>query len=246
MNEPLLTAEAVTQELKKLGDTAKATLLARYFKTGKGEYGEGDTFVGITVPVQRKIAHRSLGLPLSEISTLLAHPIHECRFTALEILVEQFARAFKRGDKKECARIVKFYLARTQHINNWDLVDTSALYIIGAYLFEFNQPRTVLYTLAHSRNLWERRIALLSTFYFIRQQDFKDSIKLAELLLDDPHDLIHKAVGWMLREVGKQGKKTLVRFLDKHAHHMPRTMLRYSLEKFDATERARYMNLVAQ
>jgi 3-methyladenine DNA glycosylase AlkD len=234
----------IKAELIRRANPAKAKILAGFFKTGKGEYGEGDTFLGITVPVQREVAYLFLKTPLKEIGQLLQEPIHECRFTALEILVAQFDQALARKDRATCEKIVKFYRAHTAYVNNWDLVDTSAHYILGGYLYEFKKSRSILYTYAKSKSLWERRIAIVATYYFIARNDFKDTIRIAELLMKDSHDLIHKAVGWMLREMGKRDKKTLVAFLNTHAHHMPRTMLRYSIEKFSQPERQKYLNMI--
>lgn len=240
LDKKLPTADLVKRKLLQQADPTRAGNLAWFFKTGKGEYGEGDRFLGITVPVQRKIAHRFINLPPKEIAKLLRNPFHECRFTALEILVAKFETASKEYKKE----LVDFYLANTKYINNWDLVDTSALYILGAYIYEFGKSRAILYKLAKSKNLWERRIAVVSTFYFIARNDFVDSLKLAEMLLSDREDLIHKAVGWMLREVGKRDKKVLITFLEKHARIMPRTMLRYSIEKFGQLERQRYLKMM--
>lgn len=256
MDESLATADLVKRRLRQLADPTRAANSAWFFKTGKGEYGEGDKFLGITVPVQRKTAHRFKNLPLKEIARLLKSPFHECRFTALEILVVQFETALKKSGQnsgpdfdtgkiymENCEKIADFYLTNTKYINNWDLVDTSASYILGAYLYEFRKSRAILYKLAKSKNLWERRIAVVSTFYFVARNDLDDSFKIAEMLLSDGEDLIHKAVGWMLREVGKRDKKVLVGFLERYAGRMPRTMLRYSLEKFGQMERRKYLNM---
>jgi len=236
-----MTAKDVMKKLGEIADPAKETLVAGFFKTYAGGYSEGDMFLGITVPAQRKVAHASLELPLSEIKKLLASKIHEHRFTALEILTEQFARALKKRDEKLCRDITEFYLSQTARVNNWDLVDTSASYILGAYLYEFKKSRKLLYTLAASKNIWERRIAVVATQYFIARKDFKDILAIAEKLLGDTHDLIHKAVGWMLREMGKRDRAPLVAFLQKYSKQMPRTMLRYSIEHFDSADRKRFM-----
>jgi 3-methyladenine DNA glycosylase AlkD len=225
----------IVRDLQKVADAKKAQLLGRYFKTGPGQYGEGDVFLGISVPVQRSIAKRYLHLSLSDIQKLLASNIHEHRFTALEILVAQFERADAVIQKK----IFNFYLKNTRTINNWDLVDTSASYIVGEYLQDKN--RDILYKLARSKNLWEKRIAVISCFAFIKNEDYKDALKIAELLVQDTHDLIHKAVGWMLREVGKKSRLTEEIFLKKYHKTMPRTMLRYALEHFPEYERKHYM-----
>jgi len=222
----------VIKELNKLADKKKAKLLARFFKTGKGQYGYGDVFIGVTVPKQREVVKKFSDLPISESQKLLKSKIHEHRLTALLILVKQF--------EENQEKIFNLYLKNTKYINNWDLVDLSAPNIVGEYLYQ--KPRKILYKMAGSKSLWERRIAVLSTFYFIRQEDFKDCLKIAEILLEDKHDLIHKAVGWMLREVGKRDKKVLVQFLNKHLKKMPRTTLRYSIERFSEKERQKFLS----
>ena len=223
------------ESLQKLADKNTAEVLQRFFKTGAGEYGEGDVFIGIKVPPLRKLAAEFQDTPLKSLRRLLKSEIHEERTLALMILVRQFARA----DENVRERIYDFYVAHTSFINNWDLVDGSAPYIVGPFLWK--RDRCPLYVLAKSTSIWERRIAILSTFYFIRQNDFVDALKISELLLADEHDLIHKAVGWMLREVGKRDERALTGFLDEHAAAMPRTMLRYSLERLPADVRAGYM-----
>jgi 3-methyladenine DNA glycosylase AlkD len=232
----------VERELKSMANKEKAKLLAGFFKTGKGEYGEGDIFLGITVPLQRSVAKKYSELGLSEVSKLLKSPIHECRLTALEIVVMQYEEARKNNDSSLQKKIIDFYLKHTKNINNWDLVDASASYILGNWLLVNN--RKVLYKLVKSKNLWERRISIISTHAFIRAGDLEDTLKLAEMLLNDTHDLMHKAVGWMLREVGKRDKKVLVNFLNTHAHKMPRTMLRYAIEKFPEAVRQGYLKRV--
>ncbi len=231
-----LTSTAVEKELKKLGTKERAKANAWFFKSGKGEYGEGDEFVGVAVPQMRKVAKTYADLPLGQIKLLLWSPIHECRLTALFILVKQF----QRGEKKEKREIVSFYLKNRERVNNWDLVDSSASYILGTYLLDKN--RKPLYKLARAKSLWDKRIAIIATQAFIREGDFKDTIAISKILLKDEHDLIHKAVGWMLREVGKKNQKTLEAFLDEHAHEMPRTMLRYAIEKFPEGKRKGYLN----
>jgi 3-methyladenine DNA glycosylase AlkD len=240
----LLTAQSVVKELRARANPAKAKILAGFFKTGKGQYGEGDTFLGITVPEQRRVALQFKLMPLKEVGTLLTVAVHECRFTALEILVAKFEDALNAHNHILCKKIVQLYCSHTTYINNWDLVDTSASYILGAYVYECNKSRKILYMYARSKDLWKKRIAIVATYYFIVRNEFSDTIKIAEILMHDPHDLIHKAVGWMLREMGKKEKATLVRFLQKHAHHMPRTMLRYSIERFGPTERQKYLNMI--
>ena len=223
-------------ELAQLGDPDRAKNLSRFFKTGKGQYGEGDVFLGITVPEQRKVAKRYDNLPLDDLQELLNSEIHEHRFTALVILIAKYRKA-EESRKNE---IFEFYLKNIENINNWDLVDLSAPRIVGDYLI--NKERPILYNLAKSNNLWERRISILSTFTFIANNDFKDALNISELLLHDEHDLIHKAVGWALREIGKRDQEAEERFLTKHYLHMPRTMLRYAIEKFAEKKRKKYLN----
>jgi 3-methyladenine DNA glycosylase AlkD len=225
---------SVQGDLRKLANKKKAEQLQGYFKTGKGEYAEGDKFIGLTVPQVRAIAKKYKELPLTDVEKLLHSPIHEYRLTALIILTEKFKRA---ENKRE---IVDIYLRNTKYINNWDLVDLSSHEILGTFLL--NKPRKILFTLAKSKNIWERRIAVISTFAFLRQHDTSDSMALADMLLHDTHDLMHKAVGWMLREVGKRDEKTLVDYLSTRYTAMPRTMLRYAIEKFDEKRRARYLH----
>lgn len=219
--------KAVITELKKVADTKKAVVLSRYFKTGKGEYGEGDVFLGVTVPKQRIIAKKYYEqVGLANIATLLESPVHEHRFTALEMLVLKYEAAVDDKVKKE---IFNFYVKNRRGVNNWDLVDTSAPYIIGDYLAY--RPRNLLYRLAKSKNLWDRRIAVVSNYLFIKNGDFADICALAEMLMTDPHQLIHKVCGWMLREMGKKNELKLLEFLNKHHMMMPRIMLSYATEK---------------
>jgi len=224
----------IKKDLEELKNQAKAKLLSGFFKTGKGEYGEGDVFLGISVPQQRQVAKDYLNLSLVDLQKLLSYKIHEYRLVALLILVGQYNK-YENLRKK----IVDFYLKNTKNINNWDLVDLSSHKILGHYFF--NKNRKILYKLVRSKNLWERRIAILSTAYFISQNQFKDTLKIAGILLNDEHDLIHKAVGWMLREVGKRDQPTEERFLKKHYQKMPRTMLRYAIERFDEKKRQFYL-----
>ncbi len=231
-------AEEIQQALAQYADPVKQEILPRFFKTGKGEYGEGDQFLGVIVPHTRQVAKLCKDEPFEVIEELLQNPWHECRLCALLMLVERFKKA--KADERK--RIFDFYLTQTARINNWDLVDNSAPYIVGTYLLD--QPREVLYTLARSPLLWEQRIAIVSTLTFIRNNDFTDTIRLSEYFLAQPgrmHDLMQKAIGWMLREMGKRNKGLLIQFLEKHAHTMPRTTLRYSIEKFSAEERAYFM-----
>jgi hypothetical protein len=215
-------------ELVAAGDPERAKGSASFFKTGKGEYGEGDRFLGISVPVQRKIALRYTDLSLAEIAEVLASPIHEFRFTALEILVAQY-------ETNPSQDIFDFYLRSTNRVNNWDLVDTSAPYIVGQHLL--TRDRTILDILASSANLWERRIAIVSTLTMIRSGELEDTFRIAHTLLPDRHDLTHKAVGWMLRETGKQSRPALLAFLQANYPALPRTTLRYAIERFTPAER---------
>src|SRR3989344_1903434 len=223
------------QDLQALATEERAKASARYFKTGPGQYGEGDIFIGVTVPDTRKIAKKYKTLQLNEISELLKSKIHEYRLTALLILVEEF----NNSDEKEKQEIYDFYLNHTKHINNWDLVDSSSHHIIGKHLK--NKDKDILEKLAKSSSLWDKRIAIISTFQFIRKKDFKESLNIAEILMNDKHDLIHKAVGWMLREIGNKDQEAEKQFLNKHYKTMPRTMLRYAIEKFSKEDKMFYM-----
>jgi 3-methyladenine DNA glycosylase AlkD len=228
------------RDLSQLSNPKKAKILSRFFKTGKGQYGEGDIFLGIPVPEQRKIAKRYAYLNLNNLQKLLFSKIHEHRLTALIILVSKY----KRADLSSKNKIFNFYLKNIKNIDNWDLVDLSAPKIVGDYLS--NKDKSILFKLAKSNNLWERRIAILSTFAFIRKNDFEDALSISKLLLYDEEDLIHKAVGWMLREIGKRNQDIEEQFLKKYCIEMPRTMLRYAIEKFSENKRKFYMNQVAQ
>jgi 3-methyladenine DNA glycosylase AlkD len=233
-----MTSSEVLTELKRRAIPEKSKLLAGFFKTGKGQYGAGDIFLGVRVPEQKFVAKQFRELPLAELKKLLSNKFHEARLTALFILRHQFSKA---KDEKTRAPLAKFYLANKKFVNNWDLVDSSASYILGEYLKD--KPRDVLYKLVKSKTLWDRRIAIITTQAFIRNNDFKDTLALCKLLLNDPHDLMHKATGWMLREVGKKDQATLKKFLSEHAARMPRTALRYALERFDETTRHHYLSL---
>ena len=231
-----MKAVEVRKELKSMADPGKAAILQRYFKTGLGQYGEGDIFIGVTVPQSRKVAKKFSQLQLVEVKTLLYSRIHEERLVALLILVWRYSSALSSREEKE--EIVKFYLDNIKQVNNWDLVDLSAPNILGAHLID--RDRRLLYRLARSENVWERRIAILATYHFIRNGDFSDTLKIAEMLLQDRHDLIHKAAGWMLREVGKRDVASEEAFLEKHLGVMPRTMLRYAIERLPESKRRRY------
>jgi 3-methyladenine DNA glycosylase AlkD len=228
----------IRQELKKYGNKDKAAFLPKFFQAFPGGYGEGDFFIGVTVPEQRRIARKHFCLvSLNELEDLMRDPVHECRLTALFILVLKYERAKSEAEKQA---ITDYYLGNIDHINNWDLVDSSAYKILGAHLFD--KERNLLYELARSGKLWRQRIAVIATLYFIRNGDFADTLKLAGILLDHEHDLIHKAVGWMLREVGNRDFECEYRFLKKHYQAMPRTMLRYAIEKFDPGLRRQFLS----
>jgi 3-methyladenine DNA glycosylase AlkD len=233
--KPSSTSADVQQHLKTLASPAVAMQQTGYFKTGPGQYGEGDVFIGIRVPVLRKTAKQFQSLPLPQITKLLRSKIHEERLLALMILVSRF----EKGDSDARKEIYDLYLANTEFVNNWDLVDSSAPGIVGAYLVD--RSRAPLKKLAKSKSLWERRIAIIATQHFNRLGQIEAAIAISRLLLKDEHDLIHKATGWMLREVGVKDRDALVQFLLEHGKEMPRTMLRYAIEHFSAEERKRWM-----
>ncbi len=233
-----MSLQNIIKDLKQIANPKKVPLLSSFFKTGPGEYGEGDIFIGITVAQQRRIAKKYQYLANSEIIKLLKSPIHEYRLTALLILVLQYEQANNNNKQKQ---IYNFYLKNSQYINSWDLVDTTTPKIIGAYLLKNKNKRKILYQLVKSPNIWERRIAVLACWPFIKNNDFIDILKISKLLLKDKQDLIHKAVGWMLREMGKKNSKKLKYFLDIYSKTMPRTMLRYSIERLNKQEKKEYM-----
>lgn len=233
-----MSALKVKSELKLLANPEKAKFLKGFFKTGKGQYAEGNLFLGIKVPDQRKVAKKFKNLTLSEIKKLLGSRVHEHRLTALFILVNQYEKA----DLREKERLYNFYLENLDGVNNWDLVDSSCYKIVGDYLLDKPILRRSLYNMAKSKNLWERRIAIVSTYRFIKDGQLKDTLKISEILIEDEHDLIHKAAGWMLRELGKQDLSALESFLEEHASRMPRTMLRYSIEKMNKDKRSYFMS----
>ncbi len=234
----MIIANDIQIALEQCADPVKREVFPRFFKTGKGEYGEGDKFLGVVVPNVRMVARMCKDVPLEVVRELLQNPWHECRLCALLILVERF----KKADDDERKRIFDFYLSHTARINNWDLVDLSAPAIVGGYLLD--KPHDVLHTLAQDSILWNQRIAIVSTLTFIRKNSFDTTIRLAEYFLAQPgkmHDLMQKSIGWMLREMGKRDEQPLVQFLDKHARTMPRTMLRYAIEKFPDAVRKEFM-----
>jgi len=227
--------QSVQKDLKNLGNPKKAKILARLFKTGPGEYSEGDVFLGISVPDVRSVARRYIDMGLEDVESLLQSQIHECRLAALLILSENFKKAVAENQ----TNIYSVYLTNTRRVNNWDLVDLSAHHIVGECLQE--RKKDMLYALARSDNLWERRISIIATYSFIKKGKFDETLKIAEMLLNDQHDLIQKAVGWMLREVGKRDQQAEERFLRKHYKTIPRTALRYAIEKFDKKKKKFYM-----
>lgn len=232
-----LSAKAIMAQLNTYEDPIKADFLQRFFKTGKGQYAEGDIFIGLNVPTTRKVVKNFINLPLGELEILLDSPIHEHRLASLIIMVSKA----KREDEANLKKLYKLYLRRTDRINNWDLVDTSCREIVGVYLQD--KSKAPLYKLAKSNSLWERRIAIVSTGQFIKHNQLEDTFKISELLIKDQQDLIHKAVGWMLREAGKKDPKSLINFLDKNAKILPRTALRYSLERLSVSDKQYYMKL---
>ena len=230
-----MRASDICSRLQMLGDGERVQVLQRFFKAAQGEYGEGDVFVGLRVPEIRKLAKEYQALPFSEIIQLLQSSIHEARLLALLILV----RAYTQGDASLQEQIFNLYLRNTRFINNWDLVDASAEYIVGSHLRY--RSRSPLHALTVSNLLWDRRISIMATFHYIKYGEFAETLRIAELLLRDPEDLIHKAVGWMLREIGKRDRLTEKEFLKVHYKIMPRTMLRYAIEKFPEKLRQQYL-----
>ena len=235
-----MSIASIKTTLHDLADANKAKILSRYFKTGKGEYGEGDQFLGITVPNQRLVAKEFYqDISLEEIKDLLSFDLHEYRLTALLMLVSKYE---KTKDANVAKELVDFYLSQTSRINNWDLVDTSCHKILGHYAFHHNKE-DILYDLANSTDLWEKRIAVVSTWYYIRKKTLDIVPEIVEINLNHPHDLMHKANGWMLREMGKKDDEKLIHFLDEYALKLPRTTLRYAIEKIDPTLKDYYMKL---
>lgn len=232
----MTTANTIQTHLRSLADPATAQMSQRFFKTAPGQYGAGDVFLGIKVPTLRAQLSSFRGTPLKAIAAVLKSKYHEERLFALLLLID----SYQRGDAQHKHACYDLYLAHTAHINNWDLVDVSAPHIVGNFLAQ--RPRQVLYELVASPSLWERRIAIIATFHFIRRNEFGDTLRLAEHLLSDKHDLIHKAVGWMLREVGKRDLATEENFLLPHYRSMPRTMLRYAIECFPEVRRQAYLD----
>ncbi|MTI88531.1 MAG: DNA alkylation repair protein [Balneolaceae bacterium] len=230
-----MTHTDLIDELKDLGNPEKAEHSKRFFKTGKGEYGEGDKFLGLKVPPMRKLARKYHSMDLNEVAKLLHNEYHEVRLTAIYLLVLKI----KKGNSQVLEEVTDCYLNNLEGINNWDLVDSSCYKILGPYLE--NRERDLLYDFARSDDLWKKRIAMISCYYFIKQNDFNDALAIAEILVNEEHDLMHKAVGWMLREVGNRNLAEEEKFLTKYYHQMPRTMLRYAIEKFDEPLRLKYL-----
>ncbi len=232
-----MTFETAFNELKKSSDPEKAEHSKRFFKSDPGEYGEGDLFLGITVPNQRKVAKKFKDMPLNEVEKLLRSKFHECRLTAVMLLVYRI----ERKDQQIVDEVADFYLRNIEYVNNWDIVDSSCRFILSRFLEK--RERTLLYDLAESDNLWERRIAIITCYYYIKKNDFKDALIISDILLTDEEDLIHKAVGWMLREIGGQNQEVEEAFLIESDRYkkMPRTMLRYAIEKFDEPLRKKYL-----
>lgn len=227
----------IIAELKHAASKEKAVFYPRFFKTGKGQYGEGDRFLGVTVPLQRKIAkHHAEKINEKEIITLLYSSYHEVRLTGLILLCHQFKRDFKKGEGKQW---VDVYLNNIDQVNNWDLVDASAPYILGPWLEK--RSKDILYKFAVSKSLWKQRISIVTTLYFIKQGAVQDTLEIASILLHQEHDLIHKAVGWMLREAWKKQPDKIEQFISRHLSKMPRTMLRYAIEKMSEAKRKQYM-----
>ena len=233
-----MTAQFILNELLSVADPGKAAFLQRFFKTGKGQYAEGDTFLGIVVPLTRDIVKRSPELPFSEVQILIDSEYHEARLAGFLLLVKQFKKAKK--EKQTQKEIFEFYLQNASKANNWDLVDLSCRDIAGEYLLE-EESRDILYRLADTGNLWEQRIAVVSTWTFIKYKQFDDTFALTEKLINHKHDLMHKAMGWMLREVGKKDKDRLTDFLEIHHKKLPRTSLRYAIEHFSPEEKVHFM-----
>ena len=234
-----MTAAFVLSELQSIGSLEKAVHLSRFFKTGPGQYGEGDRFLGVMVPYSRAIAKANKAMPLEEVQLLLESPWHEARLCALLILVYRFKE--RKITEEEREQIYSFYIKNARRCNNWDLVDLSCRDIVGEYLVD--KDRSILYRLADSENLWEQRIAIVATWAFIRRLDFNDTLALAERLMAHKHDLMHKAVGWMLREVGKKDRETLTNFLERNATQLPRTTLRYAIEHYPESQRQYFLKM---
>ena len=230
-----MTAAFVLSELQSMANPEKAAFLQRFFKTGPGQYAEGDVFLGLIAPLTRSIAKANKQTPLAELQVLMESEYHEARLCALLIVVEQFKKASEAVRKQ----LYDFYLSNASRINNWDLVDVTCPHVVGAYLLDKDRSR--LYELAESDNLWEQRIAMVSTVAFIRNREYTDTLALAEKFMMHKHDLMHKAIGWMLREVGKKDRETLSEFLEEYATRLPRTALRYAIEHYPEDQRQYFL-----
>lgn len=237
----MTTSQEIIKEIQSLASPTQAQIYKRFFKTGKGEYGQGDYFVGVKVPLLRKIAKAHTQLALTEVKKLLTNNIHEIRFCALIILIQKYELATKQENHDDQKKIVLFYLKHTKYVNNWDLVDVSAVRIIGHYTYHNMSFVKKLSALSKSTNMWEQRISIVATHYFIKHKDFSLTLAFAKQNIKHKHDLMHKATGWMLREVGKQNKQVLDEFLHRYATKMPRVMLRYAIEKHSIEERKKYL-----
>ena len=232
-----MTLEDLKKDLSLYTDFEKANILQRFFKTGKGQYGEGDIFLGIIVPNTRKVAKKYTDLSLNEIKKILYSKIHEERLCALLLLVEKY----KKTDELNKKKVFNFYIKNAKQVNNWDLVDLSAPKIVGEYLLD--KDKEILYKFARSKNLWKKRISIISTLTFIKNNQYKDTFNILDILMKDKHDLIHKATGWMLREVGKKNLIEEENFIKKHNKSMSRTTLRYAIEKFSEEKRLKYLKM---
>ncbi len=240
--QPLLTAAAFLKRLHGIASAKEAAKTQRYFKSGEGQYGEGDVFIGVRMRQLFALSKDFADMPVAELEKLLESPVHEARAGAVSIM-DKASRSKKTPEPRR-KEFFDLYMRRHDRINNWDLVDLGCLHMTGCYLY--NKPRKILYKLSRSKNMWERRTAIVSTCYFIRQGDLSDTFAIAELLMNDKEDLVHKATGWMLRFAGDKNPQQLVQLLDKYAATMPRTLLRYSIEKFDKKKRDHYMGLKKQ
>ena len=232
---------AAQKVLRKHATAENKKINEWFFKTGPGQYGHGDQFIGVKVPESRKVAKQFAELSFPDLKILLESPVHEDRLLALLILRPQYERAVKLEDTATQKKLFEFYFKHRKQVNNWDLVDQSAPYLSGHFAFHHPEGHRKIFALTHSASMWDRRIAMISTFYFIRQNQFKEVITTAEALLDDQEDQMHKACGWMLREMGKRNLKTLIAFLDRNGPQMPRTMLRYAIEKLPEKQRKSYL-----
>ncbi len=235
----MITSKDILKDLESFANPLKKDIFTRFFKTGKGEYGEGDVFLGVMTPEMRIVTKKYRDIPLSIVKELMHHKIHEMRTLALGILIYRF----EKGNEQQKTEIYELYMDNLEGVNNWDLVDISCPKIVGAYLFSYPEKKDILYSFAKDSDLWKKRISIVSTFAFIRKGQFDDTLKISKMLLSTKEDLIHKAVGWMLREVGKRDMSILRDFLKKNIRDIPRTTLRYAIERMPNEERSMYLNL---